>query len=170
MAKVLLHILPAEGYFTEIAALIRARVSNGTHLIYVTAGKPYADLVGLFEGNGIDTSKIFFVDCITKHLSMPSPEADNCLFLDNPIDLTEMSIAINTIIKKLPSPKALLLDSLSTLFIYNNENLVGRFSNFLINRLRSYKVDTVFTVLESDADKKAISIIKLLVDEVKNDK
>jgi hypothetical protein len=80
-----------------------------------------------------------------------------------------MSIAINTVTKKSHSPKALFLDSLSTLLIYNNDNRVGRFSNFLINRLRSTGVDAAFIVLDSDVDKRVISIIKLLVDEVKND-
>ena len=63
--------------------------------------------------------------------------------------------------------KILLLDSLSTLFIYNNEDVVGKFSNFIINKMRTNNVSSVFFVLESDMNKKIMKTIESFVDEVR---
>lgn len=87
--------------------------------------------------------------------------------MESPQSLTYIGIAINESVKRLSGEKVLLLDSLSTLLIYNDANAIAKFSNFLINTMRSLDVDTSILALESDINKDTIKQIESFADEVK---
>jgi len=124
--------------------------------------------LNMFKKEGIDTKRFFYIDCISQQIGFNREEEyENCIFLENPTQVTQIAIAINKAIDNIPGEKAVLFDSLSTLLIYNNEDVVGKFSNFIINRLRLKNVSTVLIVLESDIDKRIIKTVESFVDEVK---
>ena len=51
--------------------------------------------------------------------------------------------------------------------VKNDSNTIGKFSNFLLNKMRASDVDTIMLALESDADKNIIKQIESFSDEVK---
>ena len=53
------------------------------------------------------------------------------------------------------------------MLIYNHENVIGKFSNFIMSYLRTKETNTVMLVLETDIDKNVIKVIESMVDEVK---
>ena len=69
--------------------------------------------------------------------------------------------------KIMPNDKILLIDSLSALLVYNSEDIIGKFTNFIINKMRLTDVSTIIICLKSDADRKIIKTIESFVDEVK---
>jgi len=81
--------------------------------------------------------------------------------------LTGLSIAITKAIENFPGEKMLFLDSLSTMLLYNNEEVIGKFSNFILNKMRLQNISTIMLTLYADADKKIIKTISNFVDEVK---
>ena len=90
--------------------------------IYVSLNRTQKSTEEILEKHGIDTAKLFFIDCVTtektkKHVLHISP---------NQLDL--LSTAIKSFINEIEGEKFLIVDALSTLLIYNNENEVVKFT------------------------------------------
>ncbi len=169
MAQIILYVLNPEEYFKHVIAIFK-KETDKHNVVYVTTNKPYTNVQRSFEQAGVNLSNVFFIDCISKEVLGEElhDEPDNCLFVESPKSLTALSIAIHESVKHLQGEKTLFLDSLSTLLIYNDANTIGRFSNFLVNKMRSYGVQTIILSLESDVGKDVIKQIESFVDEVRH--
>lgn len=168
MVMAYLFVVPAQEYFKAIVKILKEDVKVD-NTVYVTTNKPYRYLMNLLKEEKIKTDNIFFIDCISNQVSEPVEDAKNCVFIESPQNVTSIGIALNEAVKLLPGKKTVLFDSLSTLLLYNNEDLVGRFSNFVVNRMRLGDVNTILIVLEADVDRKIIRVIESFVDELKRD-
>lgn len=162
---IVLYTLKSEKYLEGLIKILKKEAKN-KNVIFVTTNKPYDHLINVLKERGMKSNKIFFIDCISKHVGIKK-EPENCIFVESPQNLTAITIAITSSIKHLLGKKILLLDSLSALLIYNSAETIGEFSNFIINKLRSYGVDMVILALESDINKDIIKQIESFADEVK---
>jgi hypothetical protein len=137
-------------------------------VVYVTTNKPYASIVALLpKKRKIATDRLFFIDCVAcRGGTCPSHEPQNCMVLQSPRSLTELGIAISKATAGIPGKKALLFDSLSTLLLYNDAEVVGRFFNYLINRMKAEGIDTYIFALRTDADADIIKNVSLVADRV----
>jgi len=118
MASTLI-ILPVENLQNEINSI--ARKYSGTPGIYISLNKPHSSIEKLLEKDGVNTKKLFFIDCVTAE-----QKRDDVMHV-HPTDLKKLAAAIGAFIKDIPGKKFLLLDALSTLLIYNDENKVAQF-------------------------------------------
>lgn len=132
---------------TNIAVLkyfVNERKISG---VYITVNKPYQTLVNFFNKNGINTNRIFFIDMITKLSGDQPNRIDNCLFMESPESLTDLSIALTEVIKSIQGDKFIFLDTLSTLLIYHELGTVTKFAHFLTNKMRVWMVKGVIISL-----------------------
>jgi len=164
MARIELHIIAPEKYFKGVLGIIKKQSKSS--LIYVTTNKPYSVLVEDLKKNKINSDKIFFIDCISRHIQQKENDVHNCVFIDSPSSLTSISIAISDATAHFKGKKVLLLDSLSVLLIYNDANTIAKFSNFILNKMRSIDVDTVILALESDEGKDVLKQVESYADKV----
>lgn len=89
--------------------------------IYVSLNKTQKSLENLLKKEKINLNKLFFIDCVTSKQTKED-------VLHIPItNLKELSYSINRFIKEIKGKKFLIIDALSTLLIYNNENNVAAF-------------------------------------------
>ncbi len=166
MVNIVLQIINSERYFSGVTKILKELKDK--KIVYVTTNKPYKYILSAAKEVGISTKNLFVIDCISKPLrEKTEANQENCIFLDSPEGLTAISLAISESIKLLEGDRILLLDSLSTLLIYNDANTVAKFSNFVINKLRTYDVNAIIFALESDIDKDIIKQVEALADEVK---
>lgn len=165
MSNIVLSVIKPEKYFEGVMKLLGKEKSK--NIIYVTTNKPYSFLVNSFKKKRINPDKIFFIDCISKQVNKNIEKAENCVFIGSPQNLTSLSIAVNEAISNIKGKKILFLDSLSVLLVYNDANTIGKFSNFLLNKMRASDVDTLMLALESDMDKDVIKQIESFSDETK---
>lgn len=167
MVKLILNIIDSEKYFQGVVGTLK-KDSLGKNVIYVTTNKPYSVLNSTFKAKGVKTNKFFFIDCISEHLHEKTPQdLENCVFIESPQSLTSISIAISEAVKHIEGKKILFLDSLSVMLIYNDTNTLGKFSSFLLNKMRASDVDAIVLALASDSDSKIIKQIESIVDEVR---
>ena len=89
--------------------------------IYVSLNKTQKSAEEILKKSNIDTKRLFFIDCVT--LEQTKEEVLHI----KPNDLDRLSYAINEFIKDIKEDKFLIIDALSTLLIYNNENKVAAF-------------------------------------------
>jgi len=158
--KSLVLVLVDAKRYTEANIQILKYLSINKKLpgIYVTVNKPYLTIKKILENVGINTKTIIFIDAISTHTGTQKKEADGCLFLDTPADLTGMSIIITEAVKGLPTKnKFLFFDSLSTLSIHNSAGSVAKFAHFLTARMREWGVVGVIISMEKETNPKLIS-------------
>lgn len=166
MTKITLYTIDPEKYFNKVVKILKLVKKDG--LIYVTTNKTYDSVIKICQKNKIDPKTIFFIDCISKQVGIDkNKEPENCLFLESPQSLTSIGIAISQSVNYFKKSTVLFLDSLSTLLIYNDAATIYKFSNFLFNKMRSEKIDTIILALESDIEKDIIKQIQSLADEVR---
>jgi archaellum biogenesis ATPase FlaH len=89
--------------------------------IYVSLNKTQKSIENILDKEKINTKKLFFIDCVTSE-----NVKDDVLHI-NPRQLDKLSYAINNFIKEIKGKKFLIIDALSTLLIYNDENKVASF-------------------------------------------
>lgn len=166
--NVTLILTSAESYMKTIIDALKTLVNKNKYsCVYITINKPYMTLLNILKKNGIDTEKIFFIDLISKMTRTENTEAKNCLFINSPDSLTELSIAITESTKNISGKnKFIFLDSLSTMLIYNQTGTVTRFAHFLIGKMKTESVEMIIISLEKEMDPILVSQISTFVDKV----
>ncbi len=165
----LILTMPAD-YFRSVLVVLDVLVNEkDCGGVYMTVSKPHAFISRVLERENIPTKKLFFIDFISCMAGEKVGARGNCIFVENPASLEEISMYAEELIEKLDTPeKFLLLDSLSTLLIYNNAQSVKKFSHFLINKLRMDGMSGIFVTLEDDASRDLTDTLIHLCDSVIN--
>jgi len=114
-----LIITSVEKLQNDILAKIKSL--NGKIGIYVSLNKTQKSTEEAFTKNGLDTSRMFFIDCVSKE-----KVREDVLHI-SPEDLDTLNTAMQAFVKDIHGEKFILIDALSTLLIYNNENKVAKF-------------------------------------------
>jgi len=132
--------------------------------VYVTLNKPYSVMKNIFEKAKIDTRLIIFIDAVTKTAGEVK-KTKNCLFIGNPENLSDISIAMDQAVRALPGKdKFLFFDSLNTLLAYNEVPTVIKFIHFLASKMRAWKVKGVIISLEKKSNKELIDELSQFCD------
>ncbi|MBU2638014.1 MAG: hypothetical protein KJ955_03510 [Nanoarchaeota archaeon] len=135
--------------------------------VYVTLNKPFATIKAALENNGVDTKMIIFIDAVTKTAGGKAEKSKNCLFIGNPENLSDISIAMDQAVTSLPGKdRFLFFDSLSTLLLYNNVQTVARFIHFLAGKMRVWQVKAIIISLERKEDKDLIDELSQFCDVI----
>lgn len=135
--------------------------------LYITINQPYESLQKILKKNEIDTSKMFFIDCITKTVSGAPERTKNCLFVASPSGITELGISITEALHMISGDKRFLfMDSLSTLLIYNSAGTIAKFSHFLMSKIKLLGLNGIFMSIEKEMDEKLLAEISHFCDKV----
>jgi len=118
MASTLI-IISVENLQKEVNDVVKTLSANPG--IYVSLNKTHESIENILKKEKISTNKLFFIDCVT------SEQKRNDVLHISPRELDKLSSAISTFIKDIPGKKFLVIDALSTLLIYNDENKVAQF-------------------------------------------
>jgi len=94
---------------------------NGNTGIYISLNKTQKKIEEILKKEKINIKKLFFIDCVTSNKTK-----DDVLHI-SPDRLDLLNSAINSFIKDIKGQKFLILDALSSLLIFNNENKVADF-------------------------------------------
>lgn len=147
--------------------VLKVLINQGLFGLYVTINQPYITLQNLFNREGIDLNRLFFIDCITQTAGGRAERTSNCLFINSPSSLTELGIALTQAIQAMPpGKKFIFLDALSTLLIYNEAGTIAKFSHFLINKIKLLGLTGVVMSVEKEMDERLLTQIEQFCDKV----
>lgn len=155
----------AETYFDSVMESASFMTGRGKKGVYVTISRPYRYLSKEMQKRKIKTDDIIFIDCIS---SMAGEHGSaNCVLVENPAALEEISMHVSSSLSRIESDeKFLIMDSLSTLLIYNSLNSVKEFSMFLINKLRLESIDGILVIIGKEAPEDLKQILIAMSDKV----
>jgi archaellum biogenesis ATPase FlaH len=162
--QVLLIILPKEKYSSEVIN-ISNKISNlNNKICYVALNSPYNAIMSNLSNNNIAVDKFFFIDALTSEVQTPEP-VENCIFIAAPNALTELSVAISEALNEQKCDNV-IIDSLSTLLIYEEDSTIIKFSHNVITKIRVANSKAVFIVLKEDVSSELIKDLYMFVDKV----
>ncbi len=161
---ILLSIMSSQSYNNSISSLMKGLENK--KVCYVTLTKTSSSLVKIFESRNISTKNLFFIDAITSSMNH-NKNINNGILISSPSAFTELSIAINEVLKS-KSFDLLVFDSLSMLKVYRNETTAIRFTSDIIRKVRSKESKGIFTCTDYDAKTNFIQNSSAYVDKIVN--
>jgi hypothetical protein len=158
-------VIPNDTYSECLIDIAKQVGSIYQRTCYVSLNKLYTALFNSFKNNGVNTSGFFFIDGITKSALPTIEDTANFKFVESASALQELGVAINNEINT-GNYNALIFDSLSTLQIYNKEDIVTEFTRFMLARLRLANCTTFLACLEGDTDNRLIKNLGMFSDKM----
>ena len=137
-------VLDALRYFSE-------RFGTG---LYIALNKPFATLQGSFERGGVPPGKVFYLDSVT---NTPERETESCHFMGRMRELTDLCIAVSKVVSERKEIRFVLLDSVSTLLIYNDPRSVARFCHAVTERLRGLGLPAALVLVETEEGRDVVA-------------
>jgi archaellum biogenesis ATPase FlaH len=132
--------------------------------VYVTVNRPCADII---HGMKNPPENVKYVDAITALTGRDTVDTINVTYLDSPLALVELNLAIAENLKKVVSnQKFLILDSVSTLLVYNSSQAVEKFCHTIITKTRSENLVGLFLMVESEEHRAVVETLAQFVDSV----
>lgn len=131
---------------------------------YIAVSRPYSDISALLRKNSIDPDGLFFIDCISRDTG-GEVEAHNCVYIDSPQHLTDLSIAMQELFA-MKHGEFVVIDSVNTLSIYNDRERLMKFMHFMSTKIRLHELKGVMISLHKGTDPAFISEIAQFCDKV----
>lgn len=157
-------ILSKEQYQPITNRLIEEAGKKYDRIDYVALNKPYLTLKHYLESRNIPPKKFFFIDAITS-TNGRQIEDKNCQYVTHPSALTEMNLKISDALRN-KNPELTIVDSLSSLLVYNSESYVLRFVHGLINKIKESNSKGIYLILKSDITESILDDLALFSDSI----
>ena len=131
--------------------------------LYVSLNKPYETICEELKQNKLDANAIYCIDGVSKEAGK-FLNSDKCFCLEDPSSLTELSVLTNSLFndKKI---KFILLDSLSTLLLYNDTKAVEKFAHSLLNKARKSNISVVIMSPKEKSEEDILAVVTQFCDK-----
>lgn len=135
--------------------------------IYVTATISSDAIKRVLEALEIDLERVYFVDCIS-HIMMGVSAAlqdDKTALVESPTMLENLMLKVEYLIRRSQSPgKVVVIDSINSLAIHNNNWILSEFLHILVSGLRSRDAYTVILSVEEHSSPEINNMVNLVCD------
>lgn len=153
-----LLLVDIESYHkADMTALKYLVNERGFRCSYVAVNKPSSTLVENYKMESVNVDALSFIDCSVVGVESGRPSV-------NPENLTELSISISTSLKDMPEPRYVHLDSISTLYIFNQSDRVEAFTHSLIRKLKAEKAGLILVAVKNETDEKSLHRLRSFSD------
>jgi KaiC/GvpD/RAD55 family RecA-like ATPase len=135
--------------------------------IYVTATISSEQIRRVLQALEIDTSNIYFVDCIS-HIMMGASTAqqdEHTTLVESPTMLENLMLKVEYLIRRSQAKeKLVVLDSINALAIHNNNWILSEFLHILVSGLRSRDAFTIIFSVEEHSTPEINNMVNLVCD------
>jgi hypothetical protein len=160
--QVVLCVISEDNYQAKRRQILEGLFATSKFICYVLYTKPYTSVKQELKSWGFD--KIFYVDTLTMSVQQP-PKVDDCIFVQAPTSLIDVSVAVSKAITD-KEKASVLIDSLSSLLVYQDSHTVTKFLHNLINKIRVSNSKMVLLVLKKDSESELVKDLAMFVDKV----
>ncbi len=137
-------------------------------VIYVTSTISFDAIKRVLEALDIETSRVFFVDCIS-HMTMGASSGkmdEHTTLVESPTMLENVMLKVEYLIRlSEASEKIVVLDSINSLAIHNNNWILSEFLHILVSGLRARNVYTVILSVDEHSTPEINNMVNLVCDQ-----
>jgi len=135
--------------------------------IYVTATISSDAIKRVLQALDIDDTRVYFVDCIS-HIMMgatATQQDEQTTLVESPTMLENIMLKVEYLIRKSQSKdKLVVIDSINSLAIHNNNWILSEFLHVLVSGLRSRDAYTVILTVEEHSTPELSNMVNLVCD------
>ncbi len=135
--------------------------------IYVTATISSDAIKRVLQALDIDDSRVYFVDCIS-HIMMgatATQQDEQTTLVESPTMLENIMLKVEYLIRRSQSKdKLVVIDSINSLAIHNNNWILSEFLHVLVSGLRSRDAYTVILTVEEHSTPELNNMVNLVCD------
>lgn len=164
---------PLSGKIEFLYLYLLSSLKNNQPVLLITTDKSPEDIKKEFVKNkifyGPYKNILKFIDCYSYQAGNNLPNTEDTLRISSPIALNELSIAIAQIeaeFYRINPDHKVIFDSLSTVLMYSNPQMVGRFLQVIIARIKNAGGSILLTLEEGMHDKKDIVTMEHLMSAI----
>ncbi len=157
-----------EAYFDVITTITDDFVDENTmNVIYETSTIPADSILDLLKALEVPMDPINFVDAVSYMTMGAAGKAAGVTFVESPTMLENIMLKIEYLLKKNPSEEnTVVLDSINSLAIHNNSNILAEFLHILISSLRSYDCYTIILSVAQQESEEIDNILAMVCDDI----
>lgn len=155
-----LLITSDEAYQKSLSVSLKNMDKIFNKICYFSFTKNGKTIARLLEREKIDAAKFSIIQTVSD-----SEKIVNSFFAGKPNELTKISISYTSVLDK-TKPECVFNDSVSTLFIYQDENSTLRFIISLINKTRDLGIKIVFLVTMNEKFASSIKELYMYFDKI----
>lgn len=146
----------------RVAAALTRRCHGG---VVIAANRPAQMLRQTLREHGVDLSGVSFIDCISSVAGLPPTPERDVQYIESPTMLEKMGLRAERALTGVPGTKRfLILDSLSTLAMYNGVAAVAEFTHNVATRMRLLDVEGALILVENVAEPGLLDAVRPLFD------
>ncbi len=150
---IVLVVTDGSGYnaaVRRVAYTLASRLDGG---VFLTANRPTETLRPAFEEAGISLRGIHFLDCVSSLTGIAPVASPQTVFIESPTLLEKMFMRADQVLRRQPGPRRFfIVDSLSSLAVYNGAQPVMEMMHALVGRLRLQRIGAAFLLVERQSD------------------
>lgn len=136
-------------------------------VIYITATISYQAIADILKALEIDSTKVHFVDCISHTMMGSAIQGGQVLFVESPTMLENIMLKTEYLMRKSTAKeKLVLVDSVNSLAIHNNNNVLSEFLHIFVSSLRSRNVNTLILTVVEHTTPELNNMVNLVCDSV----
>tara|TARA_B100000287_G_scaffold400731_1_gene420186 strand:- start:192 stop:776 length:585 start_codon:yes stop_codon:yes gene_type:complete len=131
--------------------------------VYICATRGAVEIIEAFESIGVDVSNIHFIDLVSSGvLGGTAVDYDNISFVDSPIMLESVLLrTLYTLRISSSERNFVLIDSVNSLAIYNEERMLAEYLHTFINTFRQREVLSVILTVPDQVPPSVLSNLDL---------
>ncbi len=150
--------------FNDAVIGIVKSIGNSATIVMVSFNKPSSMFESIFKGKS--KCDFFYVDLVTQVATGEPQKKENVVFLASQRNLTDLSITLSEVLNRISGKKFVILDSLTTMLLYNDSNTTTQFLQFLANRLRLWNTSSFILTMEGKGEEEVIRVVSQVVDKI----
>ncbi len=143
--------ISSDSYDDFLLRLFKDFSKGGKQLVFVSATRSQMDFNNLLKENKIKPQNLCFIDTVTKLSGEVLKNKSRIMYVEHPSDLTEISIDITSCVEKYKN-NVLVLDSLTTFFLYNNPTDLFKFIHIISQKAKKIKSIVIFIAIKEEID------------------
>ncbi len=158
--------LKVDSYFDVVRGLVDDfGTRNDLACVYITASVPASTLMGALTALEVDTSGMYFVDCISHKLMGRIEPAGNVANLESPSMLENILLKVEYFSRLAAGKKLLVvIDSANSLAMNNDLKMLTEFLTILLNTLKMKESYPVLLSLPDSLRPEAKEMLNLVCD------
>jgi hypothetical protein len=141
--------------------IVKKLTNSGYSGVIVSTNRPCFNLDNIYKKYNVDTNKLIYIDCVCKSQGIKiENELENVVHISSISSLSELSITISTIAKKIEGKKFLLFGSLTSLLVYHTSNKFSKFMQDTFSKVRNGLYDGFVLIVAKSSDEELIEDLK----------
>ncbi len=144
-----------DAYFEVITTLTDDFTRNREmQVIYTTSTISSSTIIRVLDAFEIDKDMVQFVDAVSYMTMGVDKQREGVTYVESPTMLENLSLKIEYLLKKYPTEEnTVVIDSIDSLAIHNDNRILSEFLHILISNLRSHDCYTfIMSVSEQDSE------------------